>query len=111
MKFSIKNEEGFTLVEVIVAFVLLVIMLYALITVFTTGSSGIFRAGRKSEALFETQKSIDNSIAEGLSNEAVITPHLITFEGHPPLVVYGEVKEEDLDGFTGTIYYFLPSGD
>ena len=108
----IKNEEGFTLVEIILAFTLLVIMSAAIITMFTTGFSGVFRAGSKSEALFEAQNLMDNAIVGG-SGE---TPALVTYEinfGGPSIDVKGEVIDikYQYDGFSGTIYYFLPSGN
>jgi prepilin-type N-terminal cleavage/methylation domain-containing protein len=111
MKF-IKNNTGFTLVEVMVAFAILAIMIFAIINIFNLSYSGIFRAGRKSEALFYAQENMDNSIAGGIESGSELTTHVIVFGGES-ITVTGEEKEIDYnyEGFPGTLKYFLPSGN
>ncbi len=54
------DQGGFTLIEVIVALSIIMIVLFAYTLFFTSSFEGIFRAGKKSEALFSAQEAIEN---------------------------------------------------
>lgn len=103
----IKKESGFALTEVLVALAILVIIIFAFTTLFTSSFQGIFRAGRKSEALFDTQEKIDQFIAEGGSSGA----NTITIEFNNLVIEPdGEVKviPYNYENFSGELTYFLP---
>lgn len=104
------NEEGFTLIEVIIAITILMIVIFAFTTLYTTSFSGIFSAGRKSEALFLAQEAMDNLIAEEVnSGTETLTIEFV----QRTISVTGEELEVpyEYEGRTGTIYYFLPKGN
>jgi len=103
----LNKESGFALVEVLVALVILVIIIFAFTTLFTSSFQGIFRAGNKSEALFESQEEIDQFIAEGGSSGVdTITIEFSNLVIEPE----GEVKviTYNYENFSGELTYFLP---
>lgn len=106
----VKDEKGFTMVEVLIALAILVIIIAAFTALFTTGARGIFSAGRKSNALFEAQNEMDNFIAEG--NSDGLATHNIEFDSIT-ITVTGEEKiiSTEYEGRTVEIYYFLPGGN
>jgi len=109
MKF-VKNQEGFTLVEIIVALTILMIFLFSFMTLFTTSITGIFGAGEKTSALFTAQKDMDNAIDGGPNNDEAVVTHYVYFDGDP-IKIDGKLKEipYDYDGrYTGTLKYFYP---
>jgi len=104
-----KKEEGFTIIEVLIALTILVIIIFSFTTLYTTSFTGIFRAGDKSEALFDLQEEIDNAIAEGPSSEfeeATLTIKFdneeVTVSGKPKHIVQ-EYEDRSVD-----LFYFLP---
>jgi len=106
----LKKQEGFTIIEVILASLILVIIIFAFMTISTSSITGIFGAGRKSSALFEAQDYMDNSIDAGPGQDVVEeTTHEIGFNG-TQITVSGEVKGIDYnyENHSGTLYYFYP---
>lgn len=109
-----KNKAGFTLVEVIVSVAILSIIIFAFSILFTTSFTGIFNAGRKSEALFKVQEEMDKRIAEGLSNDFDSSnPDQLTIQfDHRTVTVDGEIKEEQVSYDNNEklvdLYYFMP---
>lgn len=63
MKYKHQNE-GFTLIEVIVSITILSIIAIAFLPVFTTSSGMVFHAGNKSVALNRAQMEMENLIAD-----------------------------------------------
>lgn len=108
---NLKNQEGFTIVEVLVALVFLIIIIFAFTNLLATGHSGIFRAGQKSEALFYAQEDIDNQIAGGSGTGSVT--HTISFSGIDPIPIAGEEIEitYQYGDHSDQLYYFIPKGD
>jgi len=113
----VKNKAGFTLVEIIVSVAILSIIIFAFSILFTTSFSGIFSAGRKSEALFKVQEEMDKKIAEGLSNNFDSSnPDQLTIEfDYRTVTVEGEIKEEqisyDNEERLVDLFYFMPDID
>ena len=70
MKKNIQYKDGFTLIETVVAMLILSIIVAAYIALFTTSYGGIFSAGRKSEAIYDAQKVTDNHFANGTTLES-----------------------------------------
>lgn len=102
-----KTQKGFTLIEVIVAVAILMIIVFSFTLMFTTSFSGIFRAGHKSRALFETQDEMDNKIAGNLNSG--VDSISVQFD-QIAITVVGEIKEVtyEYEGRNGVLYYFLP---
>jgi prepilin-type N-terminal cleavage/methylation domain-containing protein len=55
----IKDEKGFTLIEVIAAMAILSIILFTFIAFFTNGFKSIAKIGLSSNALYETQSNLE----------------------------------------------------
>jgi len=117
-----KKQDGFTLIEIILSALILMVFIFAFMTLSTSSITGIFGAGHKSSALFEAQEDIDNAINEGLSGDEPET-HEINLEGLEIkdsegvkvdyIEVEGEVKEipYSYEDYSGTLYYFYPTGN
>ncbi len=112
IKKLINQQKGFTLVELLIAISILMVIIFSFTLLFTTSFSGIFGAGRKSEALFRAQEEMDNKIASGLEEQYDETTLEIKFD-YLTLIVTGEVKQVDYEyeEHTDTIKYFLPAGE
>lgn len=57
-----QNQNGLTLIEVIVSLAILGIMIVAYLTVFTSGFTGIMRAGHRTEAAYGAQQDMTQKI-------------------------------------------------
>ncbi len=112
IKKLINHQKGFTLVELLIAISILMMIIFSFTLLFTTSFSGIFGAGRKSEALFRAQEEMDNKIASGLEEQYDETNLTIVFD-ELLLEVTGEVKQVgyEYEDHTGTIKYFFPAGE
>ncbi|AZN43346.1 type IV pilus modification PilV family protein [Paenibacillus albus] len=60
---SIKRENGFTLIEVLAACVILVILLTAFLGYFIRGSNVITRVGKQGENLYKAQLNLEQKTA------------------------------------------------
>lgn len=108
---NLKKQEGFTIVEIIVAIAIFVIIVFAFTTLYSTTFSGIFWAGDKSRALFDAQDEMDTSISQGFPDETDISTLTINFdqitvevEGKGKNLYYvDEDEEHEIE-----LFYFLP---
>jgi len=107
----LKKQEGFTLVEIIVALAILVIVVFSFTTLYSTTFSGIFRAGDKSKALFEAQDQMDTSISKGFPDVTEDSKLTIDFD-KVTVEVEGKVKNlyymDENEEHTVELFYFLP---
>ena len=104
----LSGDKGFSLVEIVVAMAILSIVAAIFLTLMTFSAGMIFTAGNKSEQIFETQGEVDNKIVsvDPVGSETTIK---VTFpNGSDVVEVHGERLEEDYEGFSGSIIYFLP---
>lgn len=114
---KLRNNNGFTLIEVIVSIAILGIVVISFQYLFTFAYTQIISAGHKSEATFESHQEVEKRIAGDLSNGSVIstTGSTITINlpasssiTIPPqsgtVITFKAVK----DGRTGTVTTFLP---
>ncbi len=109
----VKTNHGFTLVEIIVAVAVLLIVIFAFTTLFTSAFGGIFTQGRKSEALYdEAQQELEQLYEQGASGAEILS---ITFDEDPAKVVNvtGRVENQayNYDNKTGVIDAFIPNSD
>lgn len=65
--FDLKLEKGFTMIELLVAMLILLIIVFAFTPLFVGSIERIHFAGDKSEALYESQFSLEESIAEQIT--------------------------------------------
>lgn len=112
----IKKEDGFSLVELILAVFIMAIIIVAFTNLITVSIQGIFGAGSKSSALFDAQEQMDNYISGGLSE--IFDPenpdvHRIKFSNGLEIPVDGEEKpiEYEHEDRKDVLYYFLPDYD
>ncbi|MBS3898094.1 MAG: prepilin-type N-terminal cleavage/methylation domain-containing protein [Dethiobacter sp.] len=90
-----KNDvSGLSLVEVLVALLVMAIVIVPLISMFTNGFSGIARTGRKSQDLYQAQKEVEAAIYAGVNSITPSPPPLrITFADDSFVLVPGEIRE------------------
>ena len=117
---KIKNEDGFSLLELIIGLFVMAIVIIAFTNLITVSIQGIFGAGSKSSALLDAQEGVDKSIAGGLSEE--FDPddpdkhdkHQIVFnDGIDEITIHVkgeeiEIEEEYEEGRLVHVRYFLP---
>jgi prepilin-type N-terminal cleavage/methylation domain-containing protein len=106
---GVKRQDGFTLIEVLVAAAILAVIVAVFALLFTYSYSGIFLAGRKSEALFTAQAEMDSAIAQGPGASLPERTLDINFEGKSISVSGKEIKVDYVyEERGGTLSYFLP---
>lgn len=105
---KLKKENGFSLVELVLAISILLIVVAAFTLLFTTSFSGIFTAGHKSKSLFEAQELVDNLISGG-ANYQFDSLLVIEFDQRT-IAIEGEEISVDYqyEDRQGDLYYFLP---
>ncbi len=62
MNYNLKHENGFSLVEVLIAVFILLIIVITFTTLFTSSFRGITSSGSRSETLFGLQENIESDI-------------------------------------------------
>lgn len=106
---KLKGQKGLTMIEVIVAAVILVITAVALLGLYNSNFGWIVRAGFRARALDEAKASMDSLIAQGAaSNASSVT---IAFGGGAASVtVLGEfITANGADGPGDTVTVTLNS--
>lgn len=101
------NELGFSLVELLIAMVILAVIILSFTALFSSSFSGIFTAGRKSKALFEAQDELEQKIIGGTSLSTLLT---VTFSDSSTITIPGELITGDVlyEGNTGAVTTFIP---
>lgn len=84
----LKENRGFTLVEVLVSLVILSLVIITAAMLMTYSTFGIFQAGEKSELLFEAQGIIEQEVAGTKAGEEI--PITVTIKQN-----LGEYLEEE----------------
>lgn len=102
-----RNEGGMTIVEIMVAVVILVVVAAALIRLYGDNFSWIVGAGFRTEALDEAKSSIDQLISAGAS-EGAADALVFNFNGTSSVTVQGEmVQSTGADGHNDSVVVTL----
>lgn len=64
MKEQFRAEQGFTLVEILVAVIILSVIIVAFMPMFTNSVANIYTAGNRSEARFQVQEVIERVLGD-----------------------------------------------
>ncbi len=84
------NQSGFSLVELLIAMVVLVIAVTAFTGMLTSGMSGIARAGEKSTHMYLSQEELEKKISTGTTVGTLLT---VTFKDLSSIAIPGETVE------------------
>ena len=121
---KIKNNKGFTLVEVLISIVILSIIIFSFLHLFGSGFISIFSMGIKDRALAEASDIMEKiynkqeaegglsgiSEIEGIINE--ISPSLEFFDSYSiSEILPFENNNDDIKGYKVTINVTFQSGD
>lgn len=102
----LKEQQGFTLIEVLTAFLLLSILATVVIAFFTNGFSSITKFGKRSEAMLTARAELEEA-APDIPTTIEIKPTEPT--SYPPIHIYGKSVEQPIDGASGSsISVFVP---
>ncbi|HHY10081.1 MAG TPA: prepilin-type N-terminal cleavage/methylation domain-containing protein [Firmicutes bacterium] len=95
----LKTEKGFTLVEVVVALLVLAVITAAVVGIYNSGLLAIFQSGKRTEAIYEVQAKLDQAISKGIAEVAETDPPLkIHFQGlEKPIEIEGKIVTKDSD--------------
>ncbi len=63
----LREEQGFTLVEVVIALVVLSLVTVAVVRIYNSNLLGIIRSGNRTEAVYAVQDFLEQEIAQGPS--------------------------------------------
>ncbi len=88
MKHKLQQERGFTLVEVLIAIVILLIIVISFTTLFTSSYRGITSSGDRSEALFGIQENIERDLKD--ANAVVVGSESIVFTDGEGVTIPGQ---------------------
>lgn len=98
-------EITLSLVEILVALLVLTIVIVPLVSMFTDGFSGIARTGRISHDLYQAQIEVEAAItAEAGSITPSPSPLKITFADGSTVSVPGEIREIKVNDVTITTF-------
>lgn len=98
----LKEEKGFTLVEVVVALLVLAVVTTAVVGIYNSGLFTIFQSGKQTEAIYEVQAKLDQAILEGV-DEPDEEPLKIYFgDLEDPISIKGKTVTEKSDTTYGS---------
>lgn len=103
----IGNQNGFTLIEVILSMAILGIILVAFLNMFSFSMIGLFRARDKSIALNEVQGSVESQLAteDAFHSDEII----LTFDDEEITITGGYIETEKSSGLSSSeITGFIP---
>lgn len=108
----LKGQKGLTMVEVIVAAIILVIVAVAILGLYNNNFGWIINAGFKTRALDKARTTIDSKIAQGAANNSS-SVNIVFGGGSTSITVVGElISATGTDGpgnkASVTLTSFLP---
>ncbi len=101
-------EEGFTLVEVLVAMFLLLMLVVTFTVLFTSSFNGIMTSGHRSETVYASQQDVDSETNPVSTSSTIIS---VIFSGLDPIEIQGNHEifiKEYSDGREVVIDLFKP---
>lgn len=101
----LSDEGGFSLIEILIALVILSITIFAFTGLFTDSYSRIFSAGRKSQAIYKAQKDMESKIRSGTTLNQDFT---ITVPHSTNITVKGELVDIEIEGQNAHLTTFVP---
>ncbi len=84
------SQAGFSLIEILVAVVVLFIIVFAFTSMLTDGMFGIVRAGERSTNIFASQEKLERKLSMGTT---INTPLTITLPDKTTITIPGEIVE------------------
>jgi len=102
----LKNKKGFTLVELIISIAIISILVVSFLPLFSTSFKWIADAGRKSDALFNSQDVSEEKILQGADTNSDNLNFNFTYSdgsGSVNVNMDGEYVQN------GTIHMFVPN--
>ena len=114
--YSYKQDQGFTLVEVMVALTVLSIVTAAFVQLYSSNTKAIITHGQRSEALFEAQSMVEAAIAAGGADGSDVVSIRFSLAGGDEFIIEvpGETVTEGGPGAVSkgkapSITAFIPS--
>ncbi|HOY89049.1 MAG TPA: prepilin-type N-terminal cleavage/methylation domain-containing protein [Bacillota bacterium] len=106
---TLRNQKGFTMVEVIIAAVMLVTVAVALLGLYGNNFGWIVGAGYRMKALDEARTEMDSQIASGAPDDSTDSLS-ISFPGASTITVMGKyLQTTGTDGPGGSVSVMLDS--
>ncbi|GAB6992007.1 carbohydrate-binding protein [Paenibacillus pini] len=96
---ALKQDKGFTLIEVIASFVLLAILATVITSLFSNGFRSITKFGTRSEKMLVARQNIEGAT---LGTDGNITVNRISGSGPPAIKFHGETVSEPIAGTSGS---------
>ena len=81
MKRLLKDKRGMTLMEIVVALTLLMIVIVGTTPVMLSAFDGLYKAGEKTQEMYEAKSEVEEILATGNSNETLKSPMQINIQG------------------------------
>lgn len=92
------RENGFSLVEVLIAVSILFLLVITFTVLFTSSYDSIITSGRKSEALYLSQQKVNTAVTPNSSSEMELE---VVFTGLNPIVIEGKLNTYSQEYKTG----------
>lgn len=92
----INNENGFSLIEVLIALTVLLVIITAFSVLFSESFVGIFASGNKSEAQYILQDSIENEMGNIEKNVAEVDKTSLNVSGFS--IEFSDNEDITVDG-------------
>jgi len=105
---NLVKQNGFSLVEVLIAVTILLLMVVTFTVLFTSTFDNIITSGRKSEALYLSQQKVDTAVTPDSTSFVELE---ISFTGVNPIVVEGQhniYSQEYKTGRYVSVDLFIP---
>lgn len=92
------KEQGFSLIELVIAIALLAIVVVAFLGMFTFGFSTISTTGKKTVANYSAQSVIEQSISDSDSVNRTTGSITLIDASDVSITIIGKIVKKDIDG-------------
>ena len=93
-----KGERGFTLVEVVIAIIVLSLVTVAVVRIYQSNLFGIIRSGHRTEAIYEVQELLEQEIAREIDDN--MDPSAHGWQEETLEIKFGESVSVPVQGWT-----------